>query len=1513
MEAPRYGAPDCDRTEGREGKVPPQPYYARVGEVDGRSTVCDRGGDNRGASGAAASSYVHGGASSSSNVPALSAPRAMNLADRRASLELRCLGVAVGRTNMPSGLVISKVNAAGSSRQEIAVKDISRGAVDLQYRNLEEVSGGCDVASKEKTASHPMPPPIMGPPSSPMRSPPSRPVGSHNGEGLLHPGNPHPSSLPPHVAALGDPSNARARVGMSPPSGGQISIGDGVIISRAAVDTLRPHSGSGGHEMSSPGRRNGDVAIERQARNHSTPPRPVSEAMSSPQRAAQRSPAQVESGILSRMLGHGILTNGEITLTPRSRPAPREEMAPRPQGVKRGAEEMPGAHVPCEKKQAVVEPANMMERAGVPNEMRARGLSIEMRAPKSTDATPSPARNGNGFRMKEIASGRDEVTIEPVMDPNRRAYELQREQYLSPERRLTESFASRYPLLREGLSKPCLRRRGRPPKMALQSAGRGRQYMGEVMPDYTVYHTAQAQLSEGRNVPEGTMVSPLGSQQPRKSMSIDEVLSYYGSMQERKAMGADAEVNRPQQRGEGSVQSNPEASMAGIQNSSLAQIESMVQSQIPSTAGYYPTGVPQYPYLPNPAAAMPPMPGYAAQMVPYHPGANMLVPGMGYYSSGMRYRGRGRPRGRSRGRGRPRGSGGFYYHHGTERDLLPRPDYMPRHAEDVEEIVVEVDFKPEWEDEREAEAAREDSLTEAQKLVPNWISVVPAKMSAGRSQPDNLKGTSRPSSSVSHTPELTIQENRGPTASVSQRPVVVPEEVEICPSVEDVLGQTKANIQNETSEVVAEEAEEENSLEEKQAMVLPQSARAPDRPEEPVESLVDEHAKSESEEIQALEPAEKADAVQTAEGAKEAGDDVLVAVENKTVPDGEIEPAKLMEGPSEKTVVCEGDAAADLAIEEKQEVTTQVGAVIERRRSARERRERNSQLACSLASIKSLPKDVTVVRSRAGDSSKAHRPAAFPDSVATQLGPSIEIRRVRGSQRAVARSSSKDSVAEVSVTDLKAVVEKEEVEEAELLARIPALSKILSMGSSMKPATSSEQSEMEGASVGGGGADGLVAEVKVEPGESDVEPVFGGTDEDDEPEDDHDETYRPAGYRGTGRRRRGRGRRASATRVDSAPQQPRQRRVGRTKRTRVKVKVEEEERPGDWDVFVCDLCGRSFSKRFRLAHHIRAYHPMPTADGDGSARRVFPCQQCNKSFTRKANLKKHLRIHTGEKPFVCEECGRAFTFSKNLAQHRRVHGVERPFVCEVCGHAFRFSKNLSQHRGVHAHLKPHVCSVCGRGFSRSTHLAQHKRLHSGEKPFRCSVCGKRFAQRGHAALHTRIHTGERPYACPVCSRAFSLRAHLVRHVALHQRDGEMGPGRPPPLPRRDRRGRDGVEVVGADEEEGEGAVVGTEQAADRGMQEEMEYEGAVEEEYYGEEEEEYVEELGAEEGPFEGTLGEEEAYDEHYEGGYEETMEEETAEEGQLEDVMDVRAAPADGSTEAVALVQQDQDVNTAL
>ncbi|XP_071439487.1 uncharacterized protein [Hetaerina americana] len=279
-------------------------------------------------------------------------------------------------------------------------------------------------------------------------------------------------------------------------------------------------------------------------------------------------------------------------------------------------------------------------------------------------------------------------------------------------------------------------------------------------------------------------------------------------------------------------------------------------------------------------------------------------------------------------------------------------------------------------------------------------------------------------------------------------------------------------------------------------------------------------------------------------------------------------------------------------------------------------------------------------------------------------------------------------------------------EDTALLAALPDFSTVFSMTGS-STATKNDKSEACPGAVAEGDARGESPAVA-----SDVE------EEDDAEEDleEKDKTYRPAGYRGMGRRRRGRGRRTSASRSDM-PKSRRKRTGQQGSAALARVKIEEEERPGDWEVFVCDLCGRSFSKRFRLAHHIRAYHPREGGAKGEDGRRVFTCQQCSKTFTGKANLNKHLRIHTGEKPFVCEECGRAFTFSKNLAQHRRVHGMERPFVCEVCGRAFRFSKNLTQHRGVHAHLKPHVCTICGRGFTRSTHLSQHKRLHSGEKPF----------------------------------------------------------------------------------------------------------------------------------------------------------------------------------------------------
>ncbi|XP_071439483.1 uncharacterized protein [Hetaerina americana] len=1239
--------------------------------------------------------------------------KGLGMSDRRASLELRCLGMPVRPPAMPSGLVISKVSSggSGSSRQEIPIKDISRLGSDLYRRTVDESRGGCDVVAavnKDKTSAPQLS--FRGPDVSPM----SRSVSCKNGEAPLHHGSPRPAL----VVTSGDVS-AEAR-------GSQRDLNATDDRRRRAGPKVTAHEGR--HEP-------------RQAK---------------------------DGGILGQMLGHSILGNGEITLTPRGQPL---------------------------EKRAVLEAVNLIERSAAPVDSRGANVSVGVRSTKGIEVNHPHTgnRNSNGIR-----AGRDNITIEPILEVNQSSIGMRHERYIGQEAevRVEDSFASRYPLLREGLSKPCLRRRGRPPKTVAQPMGKPRRYTDVRPAEYATYQAVQPQVPPGINLPEGTVVNPLVPQPYRKTMSVDEVLTYYGSMQERKAGGSgEPEEQRPRHRGETSMGAKPETSMPAMQNSSLAQIESLVQSQVPSGTGFYPNSppsMPRYPYVPNSPTGIPVAPGYTSPPGSYA-NQQMMLQDTSYY--GMRYRGRGRPRGRARARGRPRGNSGLYYH-SSEREILPKPDYMPRQAEDVEEIVVEVDFKPEWEDDRDAECAKEDSLSEAQKLVPNWISVVPAKMSQGRrsgTQKDSDGDAQMVSSSVPCATEMTKWGIRDSAHDLVQQPNLVQEKMEVQPSSETFVRQPRQSVPLPMPTEEPKPADD--------GAVDPENAdgcaqRAAEGKEQPVPSGA---------ELAAIEIKVESDS--DVESLSEASGDVAnesvdvgmmdVSSAEDPVPESGAELTELNRDSAPTTVnkastEKEGGVKAE-DVPESDRVDKAGQGVAEK--SRHQDRNRFNRLASSLASIKSLPKDVTVVRSRGKaspfDGYGSHQ-LAFSETIAAHLGPGIEIRRVSGSRSATRGRRGSKMVG----SEGDGGRNEGDSEDTALLAALPDFSTVFSMTGSSTAAKNDKSEACPGA-VAEGDARGESPAVA-----SDVE------EEDDAEEDleEKDKTYRPAGYRGMGRRRRGRGRRTSASRSDM-PKSRRKRTGQQGSAALARVKIEEEERPGDWEVFVCDLCGRSFSKRFRLAHHIRAYHPREGGAKGEDGRRVFPCQQCSKAFTRKANLKKHLRIHTGEKPFVCEECGRAFTFSKNLAQHRRVHGMERPFVCEVCGHAFRFSKNLSQHRGVHAHLKPHVCTVCGRGFTRSTHLSQHKRLHSGEKPFRCSVCGKRFAQRGHAALHTRIHTGERPYACPVCGRAFSLRAHLVRHVSLHQRDGEMGPGRPPPLPRRDRRGRDGVELVGAVDEEEEGAGV----------------------------------------------------------------------------------------------------------
>ncbi|XP_034340659.1 zinc finger protein 92 homolog [Arvicanthis niloticus] len=194
--------------------------------------------------------------------------------------------------------------------------------------------------------------------------------------------------------------------------------------------------------------------------------------------------------------------------------------------------------------------------------------------------------------------------------------------------------------------------------------------------------------------------------------------------------------------------------------------------------------------------------------------------------------------------------------------------------------------------------------------------------------------------------------------------------------------------------------------------------------------------------------------------------------------------------------------------------------------------------------------------------------------------------------------------------------------------------------------------------------------------------------------------------------------------------------------------------------YLCQQCGKSFSRRFNLIKH-RIIH---------SGEKPFECSECGKLFRRRLALLEHQRIHSSNKPYECGECGKTFMHSSNLVKHQIIHSSEMPFTCRVCGKVFRSSFMLLEHARTHSGEWPYICQECGKAFKGISHLIHHQRSHRGDRPFACCECGKAFRGLLGLSQHQRVHSSEKPYECSECGRAFSRRANLFKHkVVVHGR------------------------------------------------------------------------------------------------------------------------------------------------
>ncbi|WAR16728.1 ZN629-like protein [Mya arenaria] len=239
----------------------------------------------------------------------------------------------------------------------------------------------------------------------------------------------------------------------------------------------------------------------------------------------------------------------------------------------------------------------------------------------------------------------------------------------------------------------------------------------------------------------------------------------------------------------------------------------------------------------------------------------------------------------------------------------------------------------------------------------------------------------------------------------------------------------------------------------------------------------------------------------------------------------------------------------------------------------------------------------------------------------------------------------------------------------------------------------------------------------------------------------------------------------------------------------------------------CDVCGKVFTRRYRLTDHMRSH--------DGIKK--FRCIECGKLFTRNDHVLRHMqKKHFDVEVFTCDVCSDTFRSINEIVSHLAKHlqddaltedallsrfsekYKERSFAevkadggrvygCKICAKTYNKPYRLRDHLDVHLGIKTD-CPECGESFSNKKTMSKHySNIHAKSE----NVCTKTFAtkyRRDHhfqvvhegkkklvksvicdvCGLSFDIHDNIRPYVCEICAMEFTVKSNMLRHQRRHR-------------------------------------------------------------------------------------------------------------------------------------------------